>query len=401
MSRINFRQKKLDFFFLFLIDFWCIHTLCTRRVFMKKFIWVVSCLFFAVHGWAANNIKMVSYFPIPYASYSDLKVEGVCDLGLLGKCELKAGSLTVDSADPTQTAKMQVNSGTLKLDPAVGVTPKIAADFLHAGNVEDFSTASWFNVEDYLSISHKFLDQDKIKGLSATEATLRQVALRGKDGAFLNIPSCAATDNEINWKNLTIDGRQGVYLICGNGPMEQSCEENPNQKKCCAYSKTADSITYWKGGKCNTLTCPTNQILDSHCGINNVTPDNLENGNCDLSCYNPYKYVWTNKGTESIVGVYQTSGTCAWDPCYYSAGGSLTAYATPSVCPGTSEVHCEVGSAGGYCSSDSIEGRVCTKGSERCYEGGFEANGGNGNGTRTFYYYDVMACECEEPGKCN
>lgn len=368
---------------------------------MKKFIWVVSCLFFAVHGWAANNIKMVSYFPIPYASYSDLKVEGVCDLGLLGKCELKAGSLTVDSADPTQTAKMQVNSGTLKLDPAVGVTPKIAVDFLHAGNVEDFSTASWFNVEDFLSISGKFLDQDKIKGLSATEATLRQVALRGKDGAFLNIPSCAATDNEINWKNLTIDGRQGVYLICGNGPMEQSCEENPNQKKCCAYSKTADSITYWKGGKCNTLTCPTNQILDSHCGINNVTPANLENGNCDLSCYNPYKYVWTNKGTESIVGVYKTSGTCAWDPCYYSAGGSLTAYATPSVCPGTSEVHCEVGSAGGYCSSDSIEGRVCTKGSERCYEGGFEANGGNGNGTRTFYYYDVMACECEEPGKCN
>ena len=35
------------------------------------------------------------------------------------------------------------------------------------------------------------------------------------------------------------------------------------------------------------------------------------------------------------------------------------------------------------------------------YAIGRDQNGGNGNGTRTFYYYDVMACECEEPGKCN
>ena len=322
---------------------------------MKKFIWVVSCLFFAVHGWAANNIKMVSYFPIPYASYSDLKVEGVCDLGLLGKCEMKAGSLTVDSADPAQTAKMQVNSGTLKLDPAVGTTPKIAADFLYVGNVEDLSTASWFNVEDYLSISDKFLDQDKIKGLSATEATLRQVALRGKDGAFLDIPSCAATDNEINWKNLTIDGRQGVYLVCGESEARE-CDVSYQEDRHCedplgAYTESG----FWNSSTCS-CTCPSGYSLDqdgecvsnSRCSRYTSSEINILSHNCGVP-----------QDEDALDGVWDFDNCI----CTCPSGSSLNSegYCMPNGGASSGGVQW-VASQSDYCSGCA----GCPKSSEKC-----------------------------------
>lgn len=55
---------------------------------MKSLSWAVLGLLMAAPSFAAdNNIKMVTYFPVPYAAYGDLGVTGTCDVGLMGQCK--------------------------------------------------------------------------------------------------------------------------------------------------------------------------------------------------------------------------------------------------------------------------------------------------------------------------
>ena len=91
---------------------------------MKSLSWAVLGLLMAAPSFAAdNNIKMVTYFPVPYAAYGDLGVTGTCDVGLMGQCKLDAGkSLTVAKASSDSralnTGSIIVRKGTLGLSPA-------------------------------------------------------------------------------------------------------------------------------------------------------------------------------------------------------------------------------------------------------------------------------------------
>ena len=67
---------------------------------MKKFTLALAALVLVGPAFAANTIKMVSYFPIPYASYSDIAVDGTCDVGLLNQCSMSVPSWTIaDNTD--------------------------------------------------------------------------------------------------------------------------------------------------------------------------------------------------------------------------------------------------------------------------------------------------------------
>lgn len=193
---------------------------------MKK-LSLLSVLFFgAVSVWAAgSNIKMVSYFPVPYVSYSDLKVSNTCDVGLGNSCTLNATSLVVQSTT-TATANAALNTGTvlvkegnLELFSPNTADSALSGTALNVGNGSNAGNAR-LSVGGNLTVDGTFLHENTVTNLTSTNlATIQSLQLQGgtEGASYLTFPTCDATDNKISWANLTIDGKNGVYLVCGEG----------------------------------------------------------------------------------------------------------------------------------------------------------------------------------------
>ncbi len=193
---------------------------------MKK-LSLLSVLFFsAVSVWAAgSNIKMVSYFPVPYVSYSDLKVSNTCDVGLGNSCTLNATSLVVQSTT-TATANAALNTGTvlvkegnLDLYSPNTADSVLMGTTLNVGNGSNAGNAR-LSVGGNLTVDGTFLHENTVTNLTSTNwATINSLQLQGgtEGASYLTFPTCDATDNKISWANLTIDGKNGVYLVCGEG----------------------------------------------------------------------------------------------------------------------------------------------------------------------------------------
>lgn len=214
---------------------------------MKKFLFALLGLVFAAPFAMADNIKMVTYFPVPYASYGDLSVSGTCDVGLLNNCSLDAGEklnvykLSSDGR-VLNTGSLIANSGKLDLNSSAS-SSQINTTSLVSHNPSG-QTAS----TGVLEFSHD-LTVDTIKGASiqSAEATNRAdmdaLYLFGSSHRF---PTCDGTGHKMSWQKLTVDGKSGVFLVCGEGTKpEETCEQNPNQKKCCTGRNP-----YWDGSSC-------------------------------------------------------------------------------------------------------------------------------------------------------
>ena len=206
---------------------------------MKSLSWAVLGLLMAAPSFAAdNNIKMVTYFPVPYAAYGDLGVTGTCDVGLMGQCKLDAGkSLTVAKASSDSRA---LNTGSIIVRKgALGLNP---ASSLAAGTSITAGSGTGTGV---LEFSHDLavtnINSSRIsKARAMNEAQLDSLNMYGH--AF---PACDAKNHEISWKSLTLGNKTGVFLVCGAGEeAEETCEQNPNQEKCCTI------LQEWDGSKC-------------------------------------------------------------------------------------------------------------------------------------------------------
>ncbi len=185
---------------------------------MKKFLFALLGLVFAAPFAMADNIKMVTYFPVPYASYGDLSVSGTCDVGLLNTCSLDAGEklnvykLSSDGR-VLNTGSLIANSGKLDLNSSAS-SSQINTTSLVSHNPGG-QTAS----TGVLEFSHD-LTVDTIKGASiqSAEATNRAdmdaLYLFGSSHRF---PTCDGTGHKMSWQKLTVDGKSGVFLVCGAG----------------------------------------------------------------------------------------------------------------------------------------------------------------------------------------
>ena len=187
---------------------------------MKRLIMIFVSLLGGVCSWAAedNNIKMVTYFPVPYMSYDNLHVSGTCDVGFRGNCALQAkNAILVD--------QLNVTSGKLNL------TSSIASWTLQAGTVTlgtVSSTASNGRVDFKGGLTISTVN-DPLKSLQAQNATLDNLSL-----GDLTFPACddGQDGHQISWQTLTIGAQQGVFLVCGpegasgNNPDPSSCEED-------------------------------------------------------------------------------------------------------------------------------------------------------------------------------
>ena len=255
---------------------------------MKKFTWLVFSLFFAVCGWA-DNIKMVSYFPIPYASYSDLKVTDTCDVGLMNSCEFAADHLIIQSTTTASVPNLLLNTGSIvfnagSLDLQASVSNNdINGDSLLVGNSNP-GIESHLNISGGLNVGTNFLAGASSKSVVASASTIASLNLKGYDDTWLTFPKCDATDNEISWANLKINGVEGIYLTCGSGICEtfyggQSYPSTTAKTDSCTGADAINQFSCSSAPKGSVLSCtdawrvqqpaPTNQNPT----ITNVTID--------------------------------------------------------------------------------------------------------------------------------
>ena len=245
---------------------------------MKKFTWLIFSLFFAVCGWA-DNIKMVSYFPIPYASYSDLKVTDTCDVGLMNSCELAADHLIIQSTTTASvpntllnTGSIVFNAGSLDLQALVP-NININGETLLVGNSYP-GIDSHLNISGDLNVGTNFLAGASSKSVVASASTIASLNLKGYDDTWLTFPKCTATDNEISWADLKINGVEGIYLTCGSGICEtfyggQSWPSTTAKTDSCTGADAINQFSCSSAPKGSVLSCtdvwrvqqpaPTNQ----------------------------------------------------------------------------------------------------------------------------------------------
>ena len=177
---------------------------------MKKFLFALCAFALALPSVAAdnNNIKMVTYFPVPYASYGDLGVTGTCDVGLMEQCALDAGEgLKVAKASSDSralnTGSIIVRKGTLGLTPQTSVA---LGTQLTAGSGTGTGVLEFSHDLAVTSINSSRL----AKAQAMNEAQMTSLNMYGHP-----FPKCEEAGNEISWKNLTIGNKSGVFLTCG------------------------------------------------------------------------------------------------------------------------------------------------------------------------------------------
>ncbi len=188
---------------------------------MKKILFALLGFMAAAPFAVADNIKMVTYFPVPYASYGDLGVTGTCDVGLLGNCTLDAGEklsvykLSSDSR-ALNTGNLIVSRGVLALNSSKS-SSEIATDTLFSRR----SGGAQVVAPGVLEFAHD-LTVDTIEGatIQSAEATKRADMTDlylFSPASGRRFPACDATNNKMEWSQLTINGGKGVFLVCGEG----------------------------------------------------------------------------------------------------------------------------------------------------------------------------------------
>ncbi len=189
---------------------------------MRKHLLLLCTFILSVPCFAADNIKMVTYFPVPYLAYNELGVVGTCDLGLMGTCGLDAGKYL--SVRPNAgVAQSGLNRGVLALKgseldlQSTALSPHVQSYVLRVGD-QPTSKAQ----EALLTFRHR-LEVGSLQGdLQSIEADntayMDSLTLFGS-----TFPTCTLNNHKIGWKRLTFDQHESTFLVCGEG--EADCTD--------------------------------------------------------------------------------------------------------------------------------------------------------------------------------
>ena len=196
---------------------------------MKKSIWAVFGLLISTLIWAANSdIKMVTYFPTRYMIYQDVTVKGPMEVGI-GQYDEDKVQLDV-AKDVTMTHGRVADSTTLTLTGAdINSSSKYGQRITSGSGSTD--TRGTLQFDGGVTVPATGLSSGVQSIETDHKATLTALTLGTK-----GFPACDDGNggHNISWQKLTIDNKGGVFLVCGTGEtLEQSCDENPNQQKCC------------------------------------------------------------------------------------------------------------------------------------------------------------------------
>lgn len=196
-----------------------------KKLFAVSFFCLIAAV---VAADSANTIEMVTYFPVPYTSYQQLDVVGRCDVGLVRECRLNVdGDIAIDKElsklvsgelwQPFQrdmmfpsmsNGNLTVSSGELSLAvDADSVSPSaLYATKVRVG--EGTGTDPTFRFSHNLELGG--LSGDKAGLKVENTATIKTLKL----GDF-PFPGCTTGTRKVQWKRLTIDGANKIFLVCG------------------------------------------------------------------------------------------------------------------------------------------------------------------------------------------
>ena len=309
---------------------------------MKSLSWAVLGLLMAVPSFAAdNNIKMVTYFPVPYAAYGDLGVTGTCDVGLMGQCKLDAGkNLTVakgaSDSRALNTGSIIVRKGTLGLTPASSVA---AGTSITAGSAIGTGI---------LEFSHDLAVTSINSSRLATARAMNEAQMNSLNMYGNVFPKCDESGNKISWKKLTMGNKSGVFLVCGGnntcsgkGTESCGCENKGTRSRVCdtstgrwsAWSEcsiedcSCDDRTYKLAHKSEC--CPSQPTSDTDCWKWKWSFDCEEIGQCyvtqpDPAPYNPEKEV--GECNSSREGMKTPTDNFMWGGLHYCNGVEEVCY---------------------------------------------------------------------------
>ena len=194
---------------------------------MKKLLCFV--MFFAVSAVFSsaedikNNIKMVTYFPVPYVAYSTVQVDtaGQLDVGLTQAPAMYLGST---GKVPLEATEVNLKTGDLKLD---NIKYILDGTSLTLGSSSTASSAGKLTFSKNLRINT--MEAGSLvaeKPHNASDAipfamTVNSLELFGK-----TFPACEGEEGEeMVWQNLRLEGatQQETYLMCGTPSTSSVC----------------------------------------------------------------------------------------------------------------------------------------------------------------------------------
>lgn len=220
---------------------------------MNKWLWAVCAVLFAPAFCAGqnNNVRMVTYFPVPYAAYNDLEVSKNCDVGLAGSCSIKSGKkfAVVDTMKVTKGA-LNLNGGNI-----VGRT-LVAGPKEYAFSADPAEIAFVRNEAKGLSGNLKvgsILNPIHILE-SSGQTTINGNLYLTKDYPF---PICGADGHEIAWRQLDLGKGNKIYLTCGTG----TCGDNAAAEE----QRCQDDHGTWDSDAC-TCDCPDGLVWNEVTG---------------------------------------------------------------------------------------------------------------------------------------
>ena len=311
---------------------------------MKKWIWFIFACVSPAFAWAeGNNIKMVTYFPVPYAAYNDLGVLGSCDVGLGSSCVLNAdqGLSVKKNTDASDTRAL--NSGSLILKKGKLALNSTSSDAMIQGRTLSVGSGMEYMPLSDLTFTDFRVDEvvDPLASVQSDNGYTGVLQLAGH-----TFPSCS--EGEITWKKLTFNDTTGVFLTCGEGVAEEpECYGDTYYDSDSGLCQCYDSSAVWYEGYCCTYDDKSYPCWDSY--------EDWVEGECYTETYeSPYEW--------AIV-----------DYLEHMAGGPLGCYGGDG--SGCNFYECNEDTAGNTCNADCYYdgdeyGGMCFCNIWKCTKGG-------------------------------
>lgn len=219
---------------------------------MKK-VWVFlfAVLPVSVFAQQSNNISMVTYFPVPYVSYSQVNASQQMDIGLTrNACELELGcsgtNLPLDiKTDGGQPGTLNVNHGILSLEPGIGATGGTTIAL-----TESLELGS--NTDSTGDVTLKF-NQVYIPTLAPVyssnsdalyvDGTLQLFESNPKNFPVCNNSVAQGSNGQMEWAELALGKGSGKawYLTCGG---VLGCEGDKPSAEVCTQADAALRARY-------------------------------------------------------------------------------------------------------------------------------------------------------------
>lgn len=287
---------------------------------MKKFF--LFCLTFAASVTVyAANIKMVTYFPVPYASYQNLDVEKTLDVGVMScamnlTCPSNQYALNVyeDAGSGSSVLKkgyLRVTSGALNFNSSGKAVSNVMTVGNHSG------TGGELDFNQSLRIASLSNRGESLQAVN--EGNTVSALHMFPDHINNNFPACSGVEGapDVSWQRLELGAKDGkavsnVFLVCGKPKggeaepePEKDCSDyeykNSHKSECCPSASKSDTDCYYQTSTYKWESGADGFTMAGTFGSNWISQA------CEKNCWRGSSSTDCGKGGDLFEGVFSNS----------------------------------------------------------------------------------------------